>query len=149
MSEIYEDLTVIPLATYGDLSGNTPANTVSSPEQRAAGATGLVVTLYAKTAGTSTLTVQLVGLLTAAVFPGETTQEYVLNVTKTITTASRFIWLFYPGAAPTPPGEVAATLLNTVVMQCVSVPIPDRFVLRVVKGDTSAWVFGVSMRRLP
>jgi hypothetical protein len=141
--EIYEDLTVIPLATYGDLSGATPANTVSSPMQAALGATGLVVTLYAKTAVTSTLALFLVGI------EGFESQEFVMNVSKTVTTASRYVWLFYPGAAPTPAGEGAATLLNTVVQQCVGAPIPDRYKIRVTKGDTSAWVFGVSARRLP
>lgn len=143
MSAIYEEQIVIPLATYGDLSGNTPANTQSSPPQRALGATGLVATLYAKTAVTSTLALLLVGI------EGFESQEFTLNASKTITTASRHVWLFYPGAAPTPPGEGAATLLSTVVQQCVGIPIPDRFVVRVVKGDTSAWVFGVSIRRVP
>lgn len=134
---IWEDQTVLPLATYG---GDDP---IPSPDIAAHGATGLLAVLYAKTAGTSTLALRMEGKE-----PFEGTY-YLLNAAKTITTASRHIWIFYPGAMPQPDGEAAVTTVATVVQQVVAIPIPSVFRLIVEKGDTSDWVFGVEIRRLP
>lgn len=144
MSAIYEDLQVIPLQTLGDLSGNTPANTFSSPPQRALGATGLVVVVYTKTAGTSTVALSLVGITP----PELESQEFVVNVAKTISTATRSVYIFMPGISRQPDGEGAATS-STAVVQHIGVPIPDRFLLRLTKGDTSDWQIAVAMRRVP
>lgn len=139
MSAIYDDLTIIPLATY------TGAGPIDSPPQRAHGANGAIFTLYYKTAVTATLALRVV-LITHADLES---QEAVLNVSKTQTGASRVVWMWYPGAAAQPDGETGITTVTTVVLQNVSLPLPDKFIVRIEKGDSTDAVFGVSMRRLP
>ena len=130
---VTEDQILLPLATYS-------ATTVDSPDARALGASGLYVTLHVKTAGTSTVAVRLQG---KEIFEG----TYItLNVDATVTTASRWVWVFGPAVAKQPDGEAAATV-TTNFKQFVGIPIPDTFRIQIAKGDTSDWVLGVTVRR--
>lgn len=133
--EIYEEFIIIPIDTYGG------AGPISSGVLRAHGASGLLVTLYAKTAGTSTLAVRL---MLKEIFENNFS---AVNADATVTTASRYLWLFNPAGAKQPAGEGAATT-TTLVKQFVGLAVPDWFRIDVAKGDTSDWVFGVSGRRI-
>lgn len=129
-----QDQIALALGTYSALE-------VDSLDLRAHGAAGLYVTLHVKTAGTSTVAVRLQGKE-----PFEGTY-YTLNVDATVTVASRWVWVFGPGAIKQPDGEAAATV-TTNFKQFVGIPIPDVFRVQLAKGDTSDWVLGVTVRRI-
>jgi len=134
--QVYEDQIVLPLATYGG------AGPINSPDQRAFGASGLYIVLHVKTAGTTTLALRIEGKE-----PFEGTY-YQTNVDVTVTTAVRHMWIMGKDLAKTPPGEAAATI-QSAVRQLVAIPPPDTFRISIAKGDTSDWVFGVTVRRVP
>lgn len=135
MSAVYEDVIALPLLSR--TAG------LSTDTYRMHGATGLYIMCRVKTAGTSTLTVRLFGIE-----PFEST-EYQVNLDETLpTTIQTNHILVYPGVALQPDGEAAATTV-TAVRQVVGVPVPDKFRFTIVKGDASAWEFGLAFRRVP
>lgn len=103
---------------------------------------GALFILHVKTAGTSTLTFRV-----SAVSPMEN-QGYVPTANVVVSTAGTYVIAIGPGVAAQPPGEGADTVNGTVVVQTVAIPLPGIFRAGIIKGDASAWEFGVAVRKI-
>ena len=131
--EIFEQYTLVTLAARtADLDTN---------DQRALGATGVMITVHVGTAGTSTLTLRIFGKE-----PFESTY-YQINVDIALV-AGRNVIVVSPGVSMQPPGEAADTV-STNVKQVVGVAVPDVWRASFIKGDASAWTYGAIAQRIP
>ena len=135
--EVFEQFILVPnLARTADLVAGT-----NIPDQRAMGATGLIITVHVATAGTSTLTLRIFGKE-----PFEGTY-YQINIDVSLV-AGRNVTLVCPGVSKQPPGESASTL-STNVKQVVGIACPDTWNVSFIKGDASSWTFGAIAQRVP
>jgi hypothetical protein len=135
--EIYEQYILVPnLSRTADLVGGTDIL-----DQRAHGASGLMICVHVATAGASTLTLRIFG---KEPFGGN---YYQVNVDVALV-AGRNVVFVSPGVSKQPPGESASTL-STNVKQVVGIPIPDVWNVSFIKGDASAWTYGAIAQRIP
>lgn len=102
---------------------------------------GVLFVVYVKTAGTSTLAFRT-SAREIPEFAG-----WVPSVNVDVSNPGVYMIPMYPGATMQPPGEAADTT-DTAVVQVIGLPPPDQLRCSFVKGDSSAWVFGCSVRRL-
>lgn len=135
--EIFEQYVLVPnLARTATLTAGTDV-----PDQRALGATGVIITVHVATAGASTLTLRIFGKE-----PFEGTY-YQVNIDVSLV-AGRNVIMVCPGVSKQPPGESASTL-STNVKQVVGIGCPDTWSASFIKGDGSSWTFGAIAQRVP
>jgi hypothetical protein len=135
--EVFEQFILVPnLARTVDLVAGT-----NIPDQRAMGATGLIITVHVPTAGTSTLTLRIFG---KEPFEGN---YYQINIDVSLV-AGRNVIEVCPGVSKQPPGESASTI-STNVKQVVGIACPDTWNVSFIKGDSSSWTFGAIAQRVP
>jgi hypothetical protein len=129
-----EEVIHIPLAVYSG-SGSILGALI-----RPGAARGALVTLYVKSAGTSTLLLRISG------FDDVAGNSFQPTVNYTITTTGIYVMAVGPGVALQPPGEGADTTHANIV-QAVGMRPPGIWRISVGKGDTSAWELGCSVRQ--
>lgn len=129
---LYEQYELVPLQAR--------TATLSTPDQRAAGASGVMITVHVGTAGSSTLTLRISG---KEPFEGN---YYQMNADIALA-AGRNVIVLAPGVAMQPDGEAADTT-SVNVKQVVAVPLPDVWKVDFVKGDGSSWSYGAIAQRL-
>lgn len=105
-------------------------------------ARGVQWTLYVKTAGTSTLTFRV----NSFTIMENLAQQISTNVV--VTSAGIYVFSHHPDSRPQPPGEAGVTYNTNVVLQAMGLGSPGTVRASIAKGDASAWVFGVSARRV-
>jgi hypothetical protein len=130
-----EEAVAIPLGAY--------TATQSTLEMRAHGARGVLCILRVKSVTSSTARVSIAGKE-----PFQGNFSGLNATTATVAGIGTYFYILHPNVAKQPPGEVAATSHATNVIQHVGLLLPDVFRLQVVKGDASAWEFGLAFRRL-
>lgn len=129
---LYEEEIALPLVSR-------TATTTSSSRLRMQGARGILAVVHVKSVTTGTGRLSVAGI---EPFAGN---AFNILPNTTFSAPGQYVFAILPGVSEQPPGEAAATSL---LFMHTAILVPELFLLSVVKSDTSAWEFGVSLRRI-
>lgn len=132
---LYEEFVTLPFTTYADVGAGMAARTEQAYDAR-----GVLCTVYVKTVTSGNINVRM-----SAMDPHEGgSSQVTANIT--ITAPGTYVMVVGPNVALQPPGEAADTT-HANISKVVAIPLPAKFRFSFLKSDTSAWEFGISLRR--